>query len=502
MKKTGLLLGIFLAAVLLFFTPDKVSARDSDGDIVIIVDPGHGGGDSGAAQNGVYESSLNWNIAMSLKAELETYSGVKVYLTRGSAEWFSNAGRGRLGAQLGADLFVSCHNNSGGGGAASGVEVYGTVNSAYKASIQTLCTMIAEKVSALGLHNGGYRTHVSTGDSSRDYYTMLDEAVKCGIPGLIIEHCYVDNASDAAFISNTTNQLRCGAADAAAIAQYYGLSKRGVQAGGSVTLTRTYSAYIQGGTGSYASSNTGVAYVREDGLVTAVGEGSATITFSTASGTSSVNVTVPAVYVKNIAAGINPTFAQSSSFDRSVVMLKAIYSDGSVTQISSGNFTVGSWPASASDSYGAYYVPVTYGGLSCNLAMYPSGGAGSYSAGLYKVTGTNADILVLPGSYDGITTGGNVVTPPVTQAPTEPPATDPVATEEETTQEETTTQRETTISAPTTSDTTRGTTSVATDIKGNKSIPVWPFAVIGVIAAGGAITASILLIRRLRSRED
>lgn len=249
----------------------QAEARDSSGDIVIIVDPGHGGNDGGAVSAYDTEAELNWNIAVALKAELQTYNGVKVYLTRGSAEWNSNAARGRMGAQLGADLFVSVHNNSGTGSSANGVQVYGTVNAAYKASIQTLCNNIASHVSALGLTNGGYHTRVSTNDSSRDYYTMLDEAVKCGIPGLIIEHCYLSNPSDAEFIHNEENQKKCGIADATAIAEYYGLTKRGVYAGSEITLLRTYSAHMLGNlSGTYTSSDNSVAYVNESGLITAV----------------------------------------------------------------------------------------------------------------------------------------------------------------------------------------------------------------------------------------
>lgn len=42
---------------------------------------------------------------------------------------------------------------------------------------------------------------------------------------MIIEHCYISNAEDAAFISNLENQYKAGAADATGIAQYYGLKK-------------------------------------------------------------------------------------------------------------------------------------------------------------------------------------------------------------------------------------------------------------------------------------
>ena len=178
-------IGAAISVAALAASVTGAQAKDGAGNIVIIVDPGHGGNDGGSASSYDNEATLNWNIATALKAELQTYNGVRVYLTRGSAEWNSNAARGRMGQQLGADLFVSVHNNSGSNASANGVQVYGTVNSAYKDSIKNLCTSVASHVSALGLANGGYQTRTSTKDSSRDYYTMLDEAVKCNIPGII-----------------------------------------------------------------------------------------------------------------------------------------------------------------------------------------------------------------------------------------------------------------------------------------------------------------------------
>lgn len=422
----GIIAGIGVAAAIVFQT----YGRDSNGDIVIIVDPGHGGNDGGSTSVYDKESDLNWHIAMALKAELQTYEGVKVYLTRGSAEWNSNTARGRMGAELGADLFVSVHNNSSTSGTASGVQVYGTVNSGYKEQVRTLCDMIAKRVSALGLANGGYHARPSTDDPAVDFYTMLDEAVKCNIPGLIIEHCYLSNAGDAAFINNQENRIKCGIADATAIAEYYGLSKRGVAAGGEITLIRTYSACMTGATGTYSSSDASVAYVSTEGVITAVGEGTAVITCTGADGVKqSVTVKVLPVTVMGIAAGINPTFysdpAAASAYDKSTVMVKVIYSDGHVEQLADG-FELGAFPASEN---GIFDVPVNYNGFSCPLRIYGIGGyLGNYNKNNYKVIGTNADILLFPPVYNGIntgikiTTGGSMqVVAPVVK-PTEPPA--------------------------------------------------------------------------------
>ena len=385
---------------------NKTFARDASGDVVVIIDPGHGGYEGGTtATNGVSEQVYNWAIAVAMKAELETYSGVKVYLTRGSAEWYSNTGRGRMGAQVGADLFVSVHNNSSPDASVTGLQMYGTINATYRASMETLCNMIAEKLSSLGLYNGGYHTRASTYDASVDYYTMLDEAVKVGIPGLIIEHVFLSNANDTAWLADTNNQMRCGVADATAVAQYYGLSKRSVASGQSLNLTRTYSAYITDGqAGTYTSSNTSVASVRSDGLITAMGEGSAQVSYTGSDGQAkSISVTVPAVYAVALSAGINPTFVDASAvgtFDRNTVMVKLMSSDGSAVQLAPGTFTVGD----ATSSNGAYDFLISYGGLSCPLRMYGTGAQGSSYANDYAVVGTNSDICVVPILVEGLNT--------------------------------------------------------------------------------------------------
>ncbi|MCM1309078.1 MAG: N-acetylmuramoyl-L-alanine amidase, partial [Butyrivibrio sp.] len=430
MKNLGrLLLGVIAVTAVTALLSLRAYGRDSNGDIVIIVDPGHGGNDGGSASAYDSESDLNWQIAAALKAELQTYEGVRVYLTRGSAEWNSNTARGRMGAELGADLFVSVHNNSSTNASVSGVEVYGTVNASYKEQVRPLCDMIAGRVGALGLTNRGYHARGSTDDPSVDFYTMLDEAVKCGIPGLIIEHCYLSNAGDAAFINSPENRVKCGIADAAAIAEYYGLSKRGVAAGDAVTLIRTYSACMTGASGTYSSSDASVAYVSPEGVITAVGEGSAVIACSEADGTQkSVTVTVPAVAMTGLAAGINPTFysdpSAASAYDKSKVMVKAIYSDGHAEQLS-GGFALGAFPASDN---GIFDVEVSYNGFKCPLRIYGVGGyLGNYNANNYKVTGTNEDILRLPPVYNGINTGIKITTGGSMQAsapvakPTEPP---------------------------------------------------------------------------------
>ena len=509
-------------------------AMDEDGDIVIVVDAGHGSGDCGAAYNGVYEEPTNYTIALALKAELQTYSGVKVYLTRGSAEYNSNSGRAMVAKSVNADFVISCHNNANTNTEPNGVEVYTTMNAKHKAETERMADLILDAVSACGLTRRYYYARAYDQDPTLDYYTLIDEANrKADVPGLIIEHCFLSNASDAAFIAQTENQYRVGAADATAIATYYGLSKRTMTAGQSMTLTRTYSVQIADGTeGSYVSDDAGVAYVQSNGLVTAVSQGTTVIHYTAADGSAqSVTIEVPAVYLKAISAAINPTFYSDEgairSYDRNRVMVKALYSDGSAVQVSDVTFGEVAW-TDTNNCTNCYTVPVSYAGKSCSLYMYVDSylctkGTSTSAA----VSGTNRDILLIPGSYQSVsnaTTQGQTITgettaayvAPTTAETTAAPTESTTVTEEETTPEETTpeettpeetTPEETTPEETTSDETTEAVTETESETEFHGSdegrrIPVIAVVAIGLagVATAGAVVYFTVLAPRRRKK--
>ena len=91
--------------------------------VTIVLDPGHGGSDPGAIcmdSNGnvVNEKDLNWKIAEYTKAELETYAGVTVGLTREESEYVRIIDRAIRAETFiidhpGAEnILVSLHNNA------------------------------------------------------------------------------------------------------------------------------------------------------------------------------------------------------------------------------------------------------------------------------------------------------------------------------------------------------------------------------------------------------
>ncbi len=79
---------------------------------VVVIDPGHGGKDSGAIYFGVKEKDINLAIAKKLYDLLKKDGRFKVYLTRRGDYYVSLKERQIFTAKVGADLFLSIHANA------------------------------------------------------------------------------------------------------------------------------------------------------------------------------------------------------------------------------------------------------------------------------------------------------------------------------------------------------------------------------------------------------
>ncbi|MDD6396229.1 MAG: N-acetylmuramoyl-L-alanine amidase [Firmicutes bacterium] len=223
---------------LIFFQPDH---NDKD-DIVIVLDPGHGGVDIGAYNSalGLYESEINLKIAIACRDILMHYDGVRVYMThtgvrtrQGDA---SLRNRINVAQEVGADIFISLHINSADSKTAHGAEIY-VPHTTYKAEYNQKCTELANKIldnfKKLGLgsrgvkerKSGGARTYTYDNGTSEvgDYYYVVGEPIRrLGIPGILVEHAFIEGDSD--FLDSDEELELLGKADAEAIAEYYGLT--------------------------------------------------------------------------------------------------------------------------------------------------------------------------------------------------------------------------------------------------------------------------------------
>lgn len=94
---------------------------------IIVIDPGHGGKDSGAVGiNGIQEKDIVLKIAKQIAELNETVfkNQFEIYLTRYKDTLISLRDRTKLAKNLNADLFLSLHCNYSVNPNARGVEVY------------------------------------------------------------------------------------------------------------------------------------------------------------------------------------------------------------------------------------------------------------------------------------------------------------------------------------------------------------------------------------------
>lgn len=90
----------------------------------VVLDPGHGGSDTGAiGHRKVYEKEVVLDIAERVKEELKS-SSVAVKLTRENDSYISLSDRTKKAKQWRADILVSIHVNSARNSNASGIETY------------------------------------------------------------------------------------------------------------------------------------------------------------------------------------------------------------------------------------------------------------------------------------------------------------------------------------------------------------------------------------------
>ena len=116
-------LTIFICMILCIVSISKVYAKINNYNLlgkIIYLDPGHGGRDSGAIYQNIYEKDIN--LIMSKKIEkLLTAKGATVYLTRETDKDLSTTtknkkrsdltNRARLINNSGADIYISIHLN-------------------------------------------------------------------------------------------------------------------------------------------------------------------------------------------------------------------------------------------------------------------------------------------------------------------------------------------------------------------------------------------------------
>jgi N-acetylmuramoyl-L-alanine amidase len=226
MKKRIWSLLLFLAVLFCSFNFNALNAYAANKNIVVVIDPGHGGNEGtnlGAVYNGFMEKELTLKVANAMKAELEKYDNVTVYMTRTTDQFMSLEDRAVYAKQMGADFVFSIHFNASAEHNFFGSEVWCSGFGDYYKKGYEFGLLEQNELGNLGLYQKGVKTKIGT---KGDYYGIIRQCVARGIPCDIIEHCYLDHGYDLQYLNGQDFTTTLGKADATAVAKYYKLKSK------------------------------------------------------------------------------------------------------------------------------------------------------------------------------------------------------------------------------------------------------------------------------------
>lgn len=104
--------------------PEPGAPRDPNRDILIVIDPGHGGEDSGALGRRSYEKTVVLQISKRLKALIDAQPGMRAELTRTGDYYVKLRKRSSIARLKRADMFISVHADGFKDPRARGASVY------------------------------------------------------------------------------------------------------------------------------------------------------------------------------------------------------------------------------------------------------------------------------------------------------------------------------------------------------------------------------------------
>lgn len=231
-KRNTVLMVVSVAAVIflcLIAKPLDVMAYD---EVVIVIDPGHGGdGEDDSHRGAMYhelnEKDIDLITATALYEELSQYGNLKVYMTRTEDKAMTLEERVNYAASLGADMLVSVHYNASAHHRFYGSEIFTSAFGEEYAAGYSLASNIMNWWVEDGSVSKGIKTRIG---NRGDYYGLIRIGREKSIPTIILEHGYLDNDNDFDKLSDEAAWKKMGVLDATAIADYYGAKKNVVAA--------------------------------------------------------------------------------------------------------------------------------------------------------------------------------------------------------------------------------------------------------------------------------
>ena len=202
----------------------KDASRDKNTKRAIFLDPGHGGSDSGAVENGVREKDLTLSVYNKVSSRLASL-GYTVLTSRNTDKDVGLVSRADQANKSNADMFLSIHFNAGGRGTAYGIETYyykheqgyePEINKDNHNSSERIekSRKLANKIQ----QNLLYKTGAYDRGVKRASFAVLRET---SIPSILVELGFIDNQEEVNKIKTNEYQEKLADGIVDGIVEYY-----------------------------------------------------------------------------------------------------------------------------------------------------------------------------------------------------------------------------------------------------------------------------------------
>lgn len=178
---------------------------------LVVIDPGHGGWDNGCSRSGVKEQEVNLAISLCLNEKLKELGYDTVLIREDNDTGMDKEDRVKLSKEVGADIYVSVHQNSygeeGQDNYVTGVETYYTVTN--EDSI-----VLAQLVQAYVSKNTGARDR---GIINMESLHVIRENT---CPSCLVETGFLTNATERKSLTTAEYQEKIASGIAQAVEEF------------------------------------------------------------------------------------------------------------------------------------------------------------------------------------------------------------------------------------------------------------------------------------------
>lgn len=182
---------------------------------VVWLDAGHGGEDSGAVGNGLYEKNITLSLTNRVGEILtKEFDGVTVKYSRTTDKTMSLSERTNAANKAKADYFMSIHVNAGGGTGYEDFVYNGRIQSTTESARKAVHDEVKKVLNKYGIRNRG---------TKKANFHVLRETT---MPAILVETLFIDNKEDANLLKNKTFLEDIAQAYAKGIAKVVGAKKK------------------------------------------------------------------------------------------------------------------------------------------------------------------------------------------------------------------------------------------------------------------------------------